>query len=147
MTGNTPASGGKRPATADKDPTAPPEPTTLGELLQHVMDQRGWENLKQLSRHTQVPYQTLYAWLKATRNMRRPPAVPVLQQLAKDLDLSEAMVFRAAGRAYDQPDELDAAELQVLHLYQELDPADKAIAETMLRSLAERARDPRITRS
>ena len=49
-------------------------------------------------------------------------------------------MFRAAGRAYDQPDALDASELQVLHLYQELDPADRELAESMLRNLAERAR-------
>jgi transcriptional regulator with XRE-family HTH domain len=115
------------------------EPASLAELLQYVMDERGYTSLKELSRHTEVPYQTLYAWLRATRNVKRPPAVSVLQQFAADLHLSEALVFRAAGRAFPEPGALDGAELQVLHLYQELDDADRRVAEQMLRSLAERA--------
>ena len=119
-------------------------PDSLAALVNWIMDDRGFANLRQLSRQTRVPYQTLYAWKTGTRNLQRPPAVPILKQLAEDFNLSEAIVFRAAGRAFDQPDELSQGELQVLHLYQELDEEDRAIAESMLRSLAERARHQQV---
>jgi hypothetical protein len=110
------------------------------------MDTRGWTNLRQLSRHTTVPYQTLWSWKKATRNLRRPPAAPILKKVAEDLNLSESMVFRAAGRDYPRQGALDDGELQVLHLYQELTPEDKELAESMLRNLAERIRSQPVTR-
>jgi len=136
-----------RAESGSQDPKAggePAGPDSLASLVNWIMDERGYANLRQLSRHTRVPYQTLYAWKTGTRNLQRPPAVPILQHLAEDFNLSEAMVFRAAGRAYDQPDELSTDELQVLHLYKELDEADRALAESMLRNLADRARDQQV---
>src|ERR1700730_15343303 len=132
----------ERAKIATTDPqagTSPAEPASLGELITWVMDRRGYTNLMQLSKQTRVPYQTLWAWKQGSRNMRRRPAVPILQQLAQDLNLSDAMVFHAAGRAFSQPGDLSEGELQVLHLYQELSPEDREFAETMLRNLAERA--------
>ena len=130
------------------DPAPDSGPGTLGELIAQVMDQRGYRNLRELSRHTpSVPYQTLWAWKEGSRNLHRPPAAKVLQGFAADLNLPEAVVFRAAGRAYPQAGDLDGADLQVLHLYHELAPGDRAIAESLLRQLADRARDQQVTRS
>lgn len=87
----------------------------LGRLMQDVMKREGWTSVKELARHTDaVSYQTLYAWVtgRVERNRKRPPAAPVLEQLAADLNLSAAAVFAAAGRSYGDectPQEMEFA--------------------------------------
>lgn len=89
----------------------------LGRLMLEVMDREGWESVRELSRHTDaVSYQTLYAWVsgRVERNRKRPPAAPVLMKLARDLKLSPAAVFAAAGRSYEDfltPEELEFASI------------------------------------
>lgn len=134
------STGRARPS--DPEPATEPEPQapdSLEGLLKWVMDKRGYANLRQLSRATEVPYQTLYTWLTKSRNHVRPPKDTLLRQFASDLSLSEALVFHAAGRTYGPADSSEE-DLQVLHLWHELSPEDRVIAEQMLRSLAERAR-------
>ena len=108
---------------------------TLGQLIQGVMDQRRW-NLRDVARAAGVPYQSLWHWVGGTRSAKPEN----LRQLAAGLGLSEAAVFRAGGRAYDHPDELDDSTLQIVHLYQELAPEDRTVVEQLARNLAERAR-------
>src|SRR5579872_2065719 len=124
--------------------TAKSEPDSLGALLQWIMDQRGYANLAQLSKHTTIPYATMWSWTNGSRNTQRPPRVDILKKLAADFNLSEAIVFNAAGRKFEEP-QLADAELQVVHLYRELPPEDRALAEQMLRGLAERHRNQTAT--
>ena len=134
-----------------------PEPQPLGRLMQDVMDREGWASVKELARHTDaVSYQTLYAWVsgKVERNRRRPPAAPVLEQLAADLNLSPAAVFAAAGRSYDAdltPQELEFASvlrgvpdgeredvLIAASLAGRLSPADRQTVLRLMRDMSSR---------
>lgn len=129
----------------------------LGRLMQDVMDREGWTSVKELSRHTDaVSYQTLYAWVsgRVERNRRRPPAAPVLEQLAADLSLSPAAVFAAAGRAYGEsltPQELQFASvlnavpeseregvLMAASLAGRLSPADRQTVLRLMRDMGAR---------
>jgi transcriptional regulator with XRE-family HTH domain len=139
----------RQPDGANPEAESAAAPATLGELMDWLIDQRGYRSLAQVAKQTDIPYSTLWAWKQRTRNVQRPPAAQILRQFAADLDLPEGMVFRAAGRAYSATTagELGDDELQVLHLYQELAPADREFAEQMLRNLAERTRRQDVTRS
>jgi transcriptional regulator with XRE-family HTH domain len=145
---NSPNQTPTRPGGGEPPPDGnPADPATLGELLERLIDQRGYKTLAELARHTTIPYPTLWAWQQRTRNLQRPPAIKVLKKFADDLNVPEATVFRAAGRAVPQHGQLADDELELLHLYQELGTTDKAFAGQMLRSLAERVRDQKVTRS
>src|ERR1700758_3860103 len=99
------------PAATEQPPVnGPPsqqQPRSLAELLDDIIGRRGFRNLTDLSRHTTIPYKTLWAWSKGSRNTKRPPAVPVLRKFAEDMGLPESVVFRAAGRTYTDPGALD----------------------------------------
>jgi hypothetical protein len=116
----TPADGGQPPG-------------TLAALLDHVIDRNGYNSLREMSRHTAIPYQTLWSWQKGTRNRKRPPTVDVIRAFAADFGVPEATVFRAAGRAYSDPGSLDTSSLELLELYKALPPRDQ---ERVLRIVA-----------
>lgn len=134
-----------------------PELHPLGRLMQDVMDREGWTSVKELKRHTDaVSYQTLYAWVsgRVERNRRRPPAAPVLEQLADDLRLSRAAVFAAAGRTYGDsptPQELEFASVMravpederdgvliFTSLAGRLSPADRQTVLRLMRDMSSR---------
>jgi hypothetical protein len=115
-------------------PVNPGEPATLKELLQLVMDTRHHSTLMALSRETQIPYSTLYAWWDGTRGGHPD----TLREFARDFRLSPSLVFRAAGRIFELgPDDVDGPTLQMLHLWKTLTPAEQGIAERLMRDLAE----------
>jgi len=123
------------------DLQAPPEPKTLGELLDRVMDTRGYHSLAELARHTSVPDKTLYAWRSGTRNRKRAPRRSQLHAFAEDLNWPEGMVFRAAGLTYDEP-AVDPEALEISHLWRQLSPAEKRMTERLMRDLIEGRRPP-----
>jgi transcriptional regulator with XRE-family HTH domain len=101
-------------------------PGTLSALLDQLIDRNSYNSLRELSRHTSIPYQTLWSWQKGTRNLKRPPTVETIRKFAADFGLPEATVFRAAGRAYTDPGALDANSLALLELYKSLPDDDQA---------------------
>jgi hypothetical protein len=118
-----------------------PEPKTLGELLDYIIDARGYRSLAELARHTSIPAKTLYSWHIGTRNLKRPPSPQVLAAFAADLNWPEEMVFRAAGRAYPgQP--LDPGKLEVAHLWRQLEPWEQRAAERLMRDMIEGKKPP-----
>ena len=95
------------------------EPNPLGKLMLEVMDRDGYTSVAELARHTTaVSYQTLYAWVsgKVERNRKRPPAVPVLRQLATDLRIEEAPLFAAAGRSHEESSILNRQDLEFVSI-------------------------------
>jgi hypothetical protein len=102
------------------------QPNSLVELLNEIIARRGYRNLTELSRHTTVPYKTLWAWSKGSRNTKRPPSVIVLRKFAEDMSLPESVVFRAAGRTYTDPGALDEESLELVDRFKTLPPDDQA---------------------
>jgi hypothetical protein len=98
---------------------------SLSALLDHVIDRNGYGSLHELASHTTIPYKTLYAIHKGTRNRKRPPTVEWIQTFARDFGMPEATVFRAAGRAYSDPGSLDSLSLELLELFKALPHDDQ----------------------
>jgi transcriptional regulator with XRE-family HTH domain len=111
--------------TADAETETSP-PDSLAALLAEVMTRRGYSSLLELSSHTSIPYSTLWAWQRGTRNQKRPPSVQVLRTFAADFSMPEAVVFRAAGRSYADPGALDGLALEMLELLKSLASDDQA---------------------
>lgn len=139
----------------ERDPTGQdPGPDSLSKLIADVIDRRGYSSLSEMARHTDIPYPTLWAWEKGTRNQKRPPTVQVLRMFATDFGVPESVVFRAAGRAYSDPGALDSESLtllelfkslpsgdqarlvRVVDLFRQMTPDQRAIAESVLRGIA-----------
>jgi transcriptional regulator with XRE-family HTH domain len=133
------------------------EPTSLSRLLHEIMDRRGYKTLTELSRHTEVPYQTLWTWERNTRALKQPPTERVLKKLAADFGMPESVVYHAAGRTWAgagsadlDPMSLEIAEIargldgeararfaRIAALYKNMTPSNQAVAESVLRGVAE----------
>ncbi len=110
------------------------EPENLGDLVQLVLDRDGYHSLRAMAGDTSIPYQTIYAWSRGTRNNVRPPTEAILRTFASDFRLPEATVFRAAGRSYNGPQtKVDAEGQKLLELYGMLPKRDR---ERLIRIVA-----------
>jgi len=114
------------------------EPQSLGELINMVIDRHGYRSLADMQRQTSIPYQTLWAWQQGLRSVKRPPSPVVLKIFAADYGLPEAMVFRAAGRKYDETGGIDAESQELLHLWQQLTDQDRRTVDRLIRDLIAR---------
>lgn len=103
----------------------PDDPSNLSDLIHEVMNRRSYRNLSEMARATKIPYQTLWAWERGTRNQKRPPTVDTLRKFARDFGMPESVVFRAAGRAYSDPGALDGKALELLDGFKSLPDADQ----------------------
>ncbi len=139
---------------AGDDPAA--QPASLSDLITFVMERDGYTKLMPMAKKGRTEYKTLYAWWTGQRGAGsgrgkgggRAISEDSLRIFAEDYNLPLPLVLHAAGRA-TEPLEFGDEELQVLHLYKELSPEDRELAEHMLRTLAdraERARNQKATR-
>ncbi len=128
----------------------------MSDLITFVMERDGYTKLMPMARNGRTSYKTLYAWWTGQRGTGRSTGKgggraitkDALRIFAEDYNLPLPLVLHAAGRA-TEPLEFGDEELQVLHLYKELSPQDRELAEHMLRTLAdraERARSQKVTR-
>jgi len=151
MARSAPPSGGSTPE-AGSDPDN--RPASLSDLITFVMERDGYRNLMPMAKKGRTPYKTLYAWWTGQRGADRDGrrgggravTVESLRIFAEDYHLPVELVLHAAGRASGDL-ELGEEDLHVLHLYRELTPEDKGLAEQLLRNLAERARNRGTTSS
>ena len=129
---------------AGLDPAA--QPTSLSDLITYVMERDGYTKLMPMAKKGRTAYKTLYAWWTGQRGAGasrgrgggRAIDEESLRVFAEDYNLPLPLVLHAAGRA-TEPLELGDEELQVLHLYKELSPEDRKLAEQLLQTMAERA--------
>ena len=134
------------------DPRPDAAPESLSDLITYVMERDGYTKLLPMASKGRTPYKTLYAWWTGQRGGAKRGAGgggrsidrESLRDFAEDYHLPLHMVLHAAGLASGDL-ELGEEELQVAHLYGELDPADKELAKRLLRDLAERARSHKVT--
>jgi hypothetical protein len=131
-----------------------PPPESAAELFKYIMDRNGYRHLHELSNHTSIPYKTLWSWQDGSRSAKRPPSVTVLRNFAKEMGTPEAIVFRAMGRAYNEPGALDDESIDLINqfkllpegdarrllriviLYREMTPEQRAITESVVRGVA-----------
>ena len=113
------------PGTAQQPDDERPPPTSMAGLFDEIMYRNGYANLHQLAEHTTISYKTLWSWRDGSRSAKRPPSPVVLRRFASEMRVPEAMVFRAAGRAYTDPGPLDEEALELVNHYKALPPVDQ----------------------
>jgi hypothetical protein len=140
-------------STTPPDPRPDAAPESLSDLITYVMERDGYTHLMPMAKKGRTPYKTLYAWWTGSRGSAKRGAGgggrsidrESLRDFAEDYHLPLDMVLHAAGLASGDL-ELGEEDLQVLHLYRELDADDKKLSLQMLRGFAERARSHKVTR-
>lgn len=156
MTSSAPTAGSKPTPEPRARDDAAVQPTSLSDLITYVMERDGYSKLMPMAKKGRTSYKTLYAWWTGQRGAGsgrgrgggRAITEESLRIFAEDYNLPLPLVLHAAGRA-TEPLEFGDEELQVLHLYKELTPEDRELAEQMMRTLAdraERARSQKVTR-
>jgi hypothetical protein len=109
-------------------------PSSLAELVTHVMDREEYPSLSEMARHTTIKYKTLWTWKQDMRKQIRPPTEQTLRTFAADFRLPEAVVFRAAGRSWSDPAELDGESLELVHAFKAIPAKARPGALAILRA-------------
>lgn len=106
---------------------------TFAEWLQQQLDDRGW-GIPELHRRSDLPYSTVYAYVKGTRGGKRAPKAEHLEGIACALAVPVGQVLEAAGLADPSRPDDERTALRWAALGRSLSPEDERAAWAMLQA-------------
>jgi transcriptional regulator with XRE-family HTH domain len=113
----------------------------LPELIQRVLDERGW-NPSTLARRCGIANSTLHSWISGDRATgSRGPSDEKLRLLAEGAGLTLSEVYEAAGRRTPAP-QLTEEEAAAINVFRALDDHGRHVAMVTMRALANRHNPP-----